>query len=145
MDIALMVAALRNSEPKIRTWIDWIHFARTNCIFPPITRLSGRLWEGKVETGHLPRQKTGGVVGNAPMSEGMNMVYRGTVTRGVVVLQDGVHLPEGTTVSVEPIEEALPAGKDDAVYRVSELAVPTGIDDLALNADHYLYGHPKGE
>jgi hypothetical protein len=32
---------------------------------------------------------------------------------------------------------------DDPLLRLIELAVDTGIPDLAENADHYLYGHPK--
>ena len=33
--------------------------------------------------------------------------------------------------------------EDDPFLRVLELAGPTGIPDLSINADHYLYGHPK--
>ncbi|MCY3023142.1 MAG: hypothetical protein NTW87_29550 [Planctomycetota bacterium] len=71
------------------------------------------------------------------------MTYRGRVKSGVVVLDEGAALPEGTAVSVEPIQSAEGAEADDPVYRIAELAVPTGIPDLAENIDHYLYGHPK--
>lgn len=71
------------------------------------------------------------------------MTYGGRVKSGVVVLDEGVALPEGTVVRVEPVKTAVEAGEDDPVYRIAELAVPTGIPDLARNIDHYLYGHPK--
>ena len=72
------------------------------------------------------------------------MSYNGTVKNGVVVLEPGAQLPEGEKVRVEA--EALPAAKDaqlDPIYRMGELAVDCGIPDLAVNLDHYLYGHPK--
>ncbi len=79
------------------------------------------------------------------------MSYKGTVKNGVVVLEPGVKLADGTVVRVEPdqkpgaVEQARPVPRDqlDPVWRMGELAVPTGIPDLSTNADHYLYGHPK--
>ena len=71
------------------------------------------------------------------------MVYRGRVTNGVVVLEDDVRLPEGTPVTVQPVEKPIAPLQDDPIYGMAELAVPTGIADLAVNIDHYLYGHPK--
>ena len=71
------------------------------------------------------------------------MVYPGRVKNGVVVLEGGVELPEGTPVQVTTIEAQEPAGVDDQLYRLGELAVSTGTPDLALNIDHYLYGHPR--
>ena len=75
------------------------------------------------------------------------MTYQGTIRNGVVVLDNGVQLPEGTPVRVAPLtsdstREAT-APTNDPVFRMSELAVDTGIPDLAMNIDHYLYGHPK--
>ena len=73
------------------------------------------------------------------------MTYRGTVKGNVVVLEPGAELPDGTPVHVEteaPGGNGLLAGEND-LFRMSELAVETGIPDLATNADHYLYGHPK--
>lgn len=72
------------------------------------------------------------------------MSYKGTVKNGVIVLEPGVKLADGTFVSVEP--EPRPAVKDeglDPAWRMDELAGDTGIPDLAVNLDHYLYGHPK--
>ena len=71
------------------------------------------------------------------------MICRGRVANGVVVLEEGVELPEGTEVKIETIDEDKPTVSDDPVYRLGELAVPTGVPDLALNIDHYLYSHPR--
>lgn len=70
------------------------------------------------------------------------MVYQGKIQNGVVVLEPGVQIPEGTSVRVEPIEEAVSTCRS-ALFRAAERAKPTGIPDLAINHDHYLYGHPK--
>jgi hypothetical protein len=78
------------------------------------------------------------------------MVYQGTVQNGVIVFPAGVQLPEGAAVDVtvvlpmpgEKSSEATDA-ELDSVFRMGELAVDTGIPDLGLNINHYLYGHPK--
>ena len=72
------------------------------------------------------------------------MVYRGTVKGNVVVLEAGAELPEGTEVYVETDKRATrqSSGQKD-LFRMGDYAVETGIPDLAANADHYLYGHPK--
>lgn len=72
------------------------------------------------------------------------MTYRGKVAGGVVVLEGNARLPEGTVVQIEPVAPAAEPD-EDAVYRLADLAVPTGIPDLATNIDHYLYGHPKAD
>jgi len=75
------------------------------------------------------------------------MSYQGTIRNGVVVFDNGIQLPEGTPVRVVPLavdaasEVAAPA--NDPVFQMSELAEETGIPDLAMNIDHYPYGHPK--
>ena len=71
------------------------------------------------------------------------MIYRGQVSNGVVRLEGDAKLPDGTVVKVETIDVESPGEGIDPVYRLAELAVPTGIPDLAANIDHYLYGHPK--
>jgi hypothetical protein len=71
------------------------------------------------------------------------MVYRGCVHGGMVVLEGDVRLAEGTPVTVQTVDAPAPTASDDPIYRLGELAVPTGIPDLATNIDHYLYGHPK--
>jgi hypothetical protein len=74
------------------------------------------------------------------------MTYRGEVRGGVVVVE-GAKLPEGTVVRVEPVESRPTKRKKrrgkDPLYAMGDLAVETGIPDLATNIDHYLYGHPK--
>jgi hypothetical protein len=75
------------------------------------------------------------------------MVYQGTVHNGVVVFDNGVQLPEGSPVRVElvapDVTEAAHSQADDILFRMGEYAIDTGIPDLAVNIDHYLYGHPK--
>lgn len=34
---------------------------------------------------------------------------------------------------------------NEPLWRIPQLALETGIEDLASHADHYLYGHPKHE
>ena len=74
------------------------------------------------------------------------MTYRGKVMNGVVVFDGAVSPSDGTIVRVEPIEpgcvDASPEGLS-SLFRASERARGTGIPDLAINHDHYLYGHPK--
>jgi hypothetical protein len=80
------------------------------------------------------------------------MSYRGTVKGGVIVLESGTELPEGTPVRIDPETPADPASEkaadpadfdNDPLMRMLKFAGPTGIQDLSINADHYLYGHPK--
>jgi hypothetical protein len=75
------------------------------------------------------------------------MVYQGTVHNGVVVLPNGVELPEGAPVRVELLQKDEPAqaltAADEILLDMADLAIDTGIPDLAANIDHYLYGHPK--
>lgn len=62
----------------------------------------------------------------------------------MVLVEPAPRLPEGATVRVE-ILDAPASGRNDALDDLSDLAVETGISDLAENVDHYLYGHPKIE
>ena len=73
------------------------------------------------------------------------MIYHGTVKGNVVVLEAGAFLPDGTPVQVETGQRGGNGSMSEGneLFRMGELAVETGIADLALNADHYLYGHPK--
>jgi len=72
------------------------------------------------------------------------MTYRGQVKNGVVVLEDATGLSEGMVVRVEPLLQSprKPDG-NDSIFRLADRAKSTGIRDLAINHDHYLYGHPK--
>jgi hypothetical protein len=51
-------------------------------------------------------------------------------------------LPEGSPAGTPPTEAQTLANEADRLYRLHELATPSGIPDLAMNVDHYLYGHP---
>lgn len=74
------------------------------------------------------------------------MTYRGHVRNGVVVLDNGSSLADGTVVKVEPLDAgALAAGELPPLFHIGERAKKTGIPDLARNHDHYLYGHPKAD
>src|SRR5262249_438658 len=92
-----------------------------------------------------------GKMKNAPNNLMENkMTIRGQVRNGVVVLDNGGKLPEGSKVSVrvlgkrKPIKErrskpkVVPSGLMKHAGKVADL--PT---DAARNLDHYLYGHPK--
>ncbi len=72
------------------------------------------------------------------------MTYMGRVQNGVVVLDDGNELAEGTVVRVEPT--ASPSAPVQG-GRARLLALAGSItdlpSDLARNHDHYLYGHPR--
>lgn len=70
------------------------------------------------------------------------MTYRGEVKGGVIILEPGVQLPDGTVVSVEPVAAQRPHA-DDPLRQMTQLAMDAGVSDLATNIDHYLYGHPK--
>jgi hypothetical protein len=71
----------------------------------------------------------------------------GKVVNGVIILDKGRELPEGTTVKVEPIRKS--PGKRPS--RLAEMLLEHAgvIDDaelppdLADNLDHYLYSTPK--
>ena len=81
------------------------------------------------------------------------MTFRGKVKNGVVVLQDGVRLPEGAEVLVEAKEAAPGVSRSEetaAIWgKLSELGrsveqQPTSLpEDLEENHDHYLHGLPK--
>ncbi len=68
------------------------------------------------------------------------MEYEGTVKNGVVVLENGDKLPEGTRVKVQPVGELPTWGEvfKDVIGKAEGLP-----SDLARNHDHYLHGHPK--
>jgi len=73
------------------------------------------------------------------------MTYQGTVKDGTIVVEPGADLPEGAQVRIE-IDLPPPVCSEqesDPLLRMSDLAVETGVSDLATNIDHYLYGHPK--
>jgi hypothetical protein len=71
------------------------------------------------------------------------MVYWGRVKNGKVVLEKGSKLSEGAIVRVVPVDIAKESEGLRKGFRLSALAIPMGVKDLASEADHYLYGTPK--
>jgi hypothetical protein len=74
------------------------------------------------------------------------MTYQGKVSNGVVVLDEGATLPDGTIVRVEPVGQPPPATPGGSLAeRLLKLAgtVEDLPPDLARNHDHYLHGQPK--
>ena len=81
------------------------------------------------------------------------MTYRGTFRKGVVVLDGGVTLDEGTPVEVQPLprpSESLPEKTGSRPTIWEKLAAMSGRvedfpPDAARNLDHYLYDTPKSQ
>jgi hypothetical protein len=70
------------------------------------------------------------------------MTYRGEVKNGVVVLEPGAVLDEGTVVRVEPVESGSEPTLADRLQGV--IGIADGLPaDLAEQHDHYLHGRPK--
>jgi hypothetical protein len=75
----------------------------------------------------------------------------GKVVKGVIVLENGERLPDGTLVRTEPVVEPEPVKSAPQVSRLREMLLrhagvisdPELPTDLADNLDHYLYGTPK--
>ena len=85
--------------------------------------------------------------------KGKPMTYRGKVQHGVVVLDDGVTLPEGASVTVVPDRSSGPADPNETRRSIWQALAELGREaesepcdlpeDLAVNHDHYLHGLPK--
>jgi hypothetical protein len=78
------------------------------------------------------------------------MTYRGRIENGIVAMEPGANLREGTDVYVEPVStaEGTPEGSPEVRdLRKGLLAfsgvVKGGPSDLARNHDHYLHGMPR--
>jgi hypothetical protein len=79
---------------------------------------------------------------------GKRRAWHFKVESGVIVLPDGVKLPEGLNVTITPSPsptnaEATVWQKLEAVGRWAETQPCTLPPDLATNHDHYLHGRPK--
>ena len=74
------------------------------------------------------------------------MVYRGKVKNGVVVLEEGVGLPDGTDVRVEPFSHGEGVGVEGPTlaeqFADVIATVPDLPSDMAAQHDHYLHGAP---
>ncbi len=68
--------------------------------------------------------------------------YEGTIRNGLVVIEKGRELPEGTRVRVVPVDES---PRDTLGQRLLRFAgTAKGLpSDMARNHDHYLHGAPK--
>lgn len=75
------------------------------------------------------------------------MVYHGIVKNGVVVLGEGVDLPDGTEVRIEPVarDERSPNEEPTLMEQFGDViaTVPDLPCDMAQQHDHYLHGAPK--
>ena len=71
------------------------------------------------------------------------MVYRGKVRNGVVVLEDGAGLPDGTDVRVEPLvrDESIAVEEPTLAEQFADVigTVPDLPSDMAAQHDHYLH------
>ncbi len=72
-------------------------------------------------------------------SPGMSITA--TVENDSIKLPEGVHLPDGTQVSIEPVstQRRTLAERYGSFAGMSD-DLP---QDLARNLDHYVHGHPK--
>lgn len=70
------------------------------------------------------------------------MIYRGHVKNGVVVLDEDVHLPDGTAVEVQPVMETPRKTLAERFHSVIGKAVDLP-SDMAAQHDHYIHGTPK--
>jgi hypothetical protein len=73
------------------------------------------------------------------------MSYRGKVKDGVVVLEAGIRLAEGTEVEVQPVAEApRPPAEGLGQRLLKHAGAAKGYpSDLARNHDHYIHGTPR--
>ena len=74
------------------------------------------------------------------------MTYFGRVRNNVIVLDDGVALPDGMEVRIEPVSSAGADGAGGSLLdRLGELvgSIPDLPEDLAENHDHYVHGTAK--
>jgi len=77
------------------------------------------------------------------MMESTPREFIGTVVNGVVVLQSGDAIPEGTQVRVVEIEpEAAPEPLGKRLLKFAG-TIPGLPPDMAENHDHYIHGKPK--
>ncbi len=76
------------------------------------------------------------------------MIYRGHVKEGTIILDEDISLPDGTPVTIQPVEP--PAGAQQpevpTLYERFQNVIgkATGLPgDSAHQHDHYIHGTPK--
>jgi hypothetical protein len=77
------------------------------------------------------------------------MSFTAIVENGAIKLPPGVHLPDGTSVTVVPPEAPVKSGEESLptlyeAFKDFVGCVNSGVGDLAENHDHYAHGAPKG-
>lgn len=68
------------------------------------------------------------------------MTYKAHIKNGVAVLDQGVKLPEGSAVIVEPVESPASPAELFAAVAGKGKDLPS---DGSIQHDHYIYGTPK--
>jgi hypothetical protein len=76
------------------------------------------------------------------------MIYRGHVKDGTIVLDEDVSLPDGTPVTIQPVEPADMAQQSEipTLYERFHNVIGKATDlptDFADQHDHYIHGTPK--
>ena len=72
------------------------------------------------------------------------MSYTGKIRNGVVVLDNGADLAEGTVVRVEPVQPAAESnGQGHRALMKLAGVIKDKPSDWARNHDHYIHGQPK--
>jgi hypothetical protein len=78
------------------------------------------------------------------MKKGGSHDLHGTGENGVIVLDNGMPLPEGTRVRVEPLQQTDAPRPTLAEMWAAVIGQAKGLPpDLAENHDHYLHGQPN--
>ena len=75
------------------------------------------------------------------------MSFTGTVENDTIKLPPGVHLPDGTRVTIEPREVSSDPIESESLSAFLERfagCINTGRGVMAENHDHYAHGAPKG-
>jgi hypothetical protein len=83
-------------------------------------------------------------------SEDTGLTYKGHIDNGVVVLEEGIDLPNGVKVIVTLLDFLQEDSPEDesgpSLYERPEPVIGKAIGlppDASSNVDHYLYGAPK--
>lgn len=78
------------------------------------------------------------------------LAVKGTIKNGVIAPEQPLKFPDGQQVIITVLQEeniiddeTYQAEWDKFMQIIKDCAMDTGIDDLAHQHDHYLYGLPK--
>jgi len=73
------------------------------------------------------------------------MTFKGTVSKGTVILPPEANLPDGTSVRIEADDKDSKANSVFARLSVLDGAIQDFPEDFAENHDHYIHGSSKRE